>query len=856
MKQRPSQTVQTVQRKTKLNKKNAIHLCILIGVYLIFVLALTRFKYAYGSELDWGGQHYAIPDYFRKLFYKTGDFFPSFAPNIGGGENIYNLSYYGLYSPIILFSYLLPFVKMSTYIQIVSVIGVIASVVIFYIWMKGKFTDNAAFALSIVFLFSAPLIFHSHRHIMFVNYMPFLLLGFIAIEGYFEGRKKSLVTFWAFMMILTSYFFAVSGLAAMAVYGVYRWLRITEKPTFKQFVKDGAGFAARLILAALMACVLILPTLSCMLSGRDKGTSDISLTSFIPGVNLKFLLYYHYSMGLCLFTVMSIVSAFFSKLRCRRFLGITMAVIATCPIIVYLLNGTLYIDAKVLIPFLPLGMLLFGHTYFDIIRDKLRLKPLMILTTIVAIAGLLYFNTTKKIEIYVIADFIVLMSCLFAYKKWKKEYLINIGMSLCLVVSTVLVNFGDQLVPLSELEKDGGKDINALADYIAEQDDTVRTSNFVDEVNTVNMIYNADYYTNTIYSSLHNKSYNHFYFNEIYNENAYRNPALTTQSHNIISNMYFSNRYLITDDDSNALTGYSKIKESGSLSLFENKNVLPLGYATDNVMSLEEYKGLSYPYSVEALFNNIIVEGDREKTFSSDIERIKSIQFKESDRITRKGGKYTIDSDKVIKQQIALPETLTQDRLMFISFKVNNDIAGGKKDAWVKINGDKNKLTAPGWKYYNNNRTFEYVLTPRQGYSTDYLTVEFSAGKYEITNVRCYMVDRSELISDVDPLQIDKSKTGGDVIVGSIDVTNDGYFTMSIPYAEGFKAYVDGSEVEVEKTDTAFIGFKISKGEHEIKIVYTAPRLRLGIGLSGVGVVVFVIVLGVDLLKKRRANKQ
>ena len=53
----------------KLSKKNIIHLCVLTGIYLLFVLALTRFKYAYGSELDWGGQHYAIPDYFRKLFY-------------------------------------------------------------------------------------------------------------------------------------------------------------------------------------------------------------------------------------------------------------------------------------------------------------------------------------------------------------------------------------------------------------------------------------------------------------------------------------------------------------------------------------------------------------------------------------------------------------------------------------------------------------------------------------------------------------------------------------------------------------------------------------------------------------------
>ena len=36
----------------KLSKKNIIHLCVLTGIYLLFVLALTRFKYAYGSELS------------------------------------------------------------------------------------------------------------------------------------------------------------------------------------------------------------------------------------------------------------------------------------------------------------------------------------------------------------------------------------------------------------------------------------------------------------------------------------------------------------------------------------------------------------------------------------------------------------------------------------------------------------------------------------------------------------------------------------------------------------------------------------------------------------------------------------
>ena len=50
----------------------------------------------FGANMDWISQHSVIPDYFRKQFYETGNLFPEFAMNLGGGQNIYNYSYYGL----------------------------------------------------------------------------------------------------------------------------------------------------------------------------------------------------------------------------------------------------------------------------------------------------------------------------------------------------------------------------------------------------------------------------------------------------------------------------------------------------------------------------------------------------------------------------------------------------------------------------------------------------------------------------------------------------------------------------------------------------------------------------------------
>ena len=56
----------------------------------------------FGAKVDWSSQHSVFPEYFRQQFYRTGQFFPEFALNIGGGQNIYNFSYYGLFSPVVL----------------------------------------------------------------------------------------------------------------------------------------------------------------------------------------------------------------------------------------------------------------------------------------------------------------------------------------------------------------------------------------------------------------------------------------------------------------------------------------------------------------------------------------------------------------------------------------------------------------------------------------------------------------------------------------------------------------------------------------------------------------------------------
>lgn len=60
-------------------------------IYIFFCWWFVGRHGIFGAKVDWLSQHSVLPDYFRQQFYATGKIFPEFAPNLGGGQNIYHL---------------------------------------------------------------------------------------------------------------------------------------------------------------------------------------------------------------------------------------------------------------------------------------------------------------------------------------------------------------------------------------------------------------------------------------------------------------------------------------------------------------------------------------------------------------------------------------------------------------------------------------------------------------------------------------------------------------------------------------------------------------------------------------------
>ena len=264
-------------------------------------------------------------------------------------------------------------------------------------------------------------------------------------------------------------------------------------------------------------------------------------------------------------------------------------------------------------------------------------------------------------------------------------------------------------------------------------------------------------------------------------------------------------------------------------------------------MSLNEYKKLSYPYSTESLLNYTIVNDNN--ITSNYKTNIKEINYSEEKiPFVKRNNKYSFKLDKQMKYTIPL-ENNYQNKILMISFDMDYSQKCSLGDTYIIINGVKNTLTCKSWKYHNQNYTFDYVLSSNNINSLD---ITISKGQFVIKNIKAYEIDYNNLKNinkTHDNLNITSIKENQ--INGTINVTRDSYLNINIPYDKGFEIYIDNIKQDYELINTAFMGTKISKGIHEVKIIYNSPMLKQSKIISLIGVILFTITIVIDKIKKK-----
>lgn len=866
-------------RRKNFRKIRIIHIGILLFISLFIQLFPVERGMFFGSEGDWLTQHVAIADSLRQTILETGSFFPQYI-HLGGGSNIYDFAYYGLFRLDILVSCLFPNIEMKYFVGGYALIGVVVSTAVCYLWLchrtekifsnieereKFKIDDfgvdtvernkNEWKAFWGAFLFACSSCFYqAHHQIMFVNYMPFLLLALIGVDWIFKKKNHILLTIALFGIYMHSFYYSISCLTVILLYIVYNMTDEYDSIFSMHFWREEKGreivlsMAGAIFLSIGMAVFLLLPVGMDILSTvKDGGRSATQGIGFIS-LNMEGLLYSPYGCGMTILILYLFIYAL--KDIKMRWLSMGLLLIMVIPMIPFALNGFLYAQVKILIPFLPLLVLVASEELYKM-REMMEFPVIpAFLCFLVAV-----FSSWRAI---VLIDTVFLLMWIyicrfFAKKEIKKRgkrgrfkvfyfvffmpLLFSIGVNSS---DSYLKQLCDEMGISASKRSEGYVDANDkrqehfTKEELEREIDTYnyRLDTVANTLANINMLYSGKIHRTTMYSSITNNEYAKFYYDIMHNAIAINNRVALMQG-NSLFNWWMGVRYLIVEKGK-IPTGYKVLREKGNYLLVENKAVFPICYGITNQEEIEN-----------ALDSEKAKKNWRAKFKKESINSIFSEEELEN---------LLYPSGEREHYKIPLRKNLS-GKILMIQFLVKQE---GKEAVEISIQGVKNKLSGENAPYPNGNEKFTYLISV--GEDMDELEVWMSSGDYSISNMVVYTADEEEVKDRKIIIGKTVSGEGGEekrekkeneIYVGEIEMPEDGYFMTTFPYRDGYQVKVDGENRKAQKINMAFLGIPMEKGRHEVCIQFIAPGYRVGVGISIVAWGIF----GGDLIMRKKRRK-
>ncbi|MGL6202587.1 MAG: YfhO family protein [Lachnospiraceae bacterium] len=790
-------------------------LLILAGILIILTFCQTGI---FGSTCDWFTQHITLADTIRQTIYEQKTLFPSQLP-IGGGTNIYNFAYYGYLRPDILIGCALPFLSMQTVITAYMIIGYLVSVLLFYRLMRAlKIRIPYCFFGGIIFL-CAGCFFHLHRQIIFINYMPFLLGALLSCIRYHRTGRRALLIAMLFLIELHSFYFSISCILSVYVFLIYT---SGKGHDFHKLFRLTRDYCLVVLCSIFMAGILLLPAAAAIIncaSGKDAGTGSVN--PFHIQSDFTSLLYNPYGLGLTLVCLLLLILSLF--IRRYRLLGGFLLFSCLFGIVPYILNGFLYTRAKILIPLLPLVIILIMQV-LQFFWHQRRFPSVLALLSVFIVAGFQYNQEGVK---WIFLDVAVVLFLYLALVIRSRRIVFGFT-PVMIVCSSIIFCFSavlhcqDELISESDVEKTEFTE-DTLNSFYA--DSSYRFDSFLSPFQTCNNLMLPSAGRSTMYTSTTNQLYNSFYFDIIRNPIRINNRQALLSEANPFFLYLMGVRYLETTEDKLPL-GYQIQQQGDHTVLAENENALPICYGSTTLISEAFFDQLSFPDTLEALTAASIVPDSGSHIFTS--------HFKEL--YPKEGADYDIEQHSETEYTI-IPSEPIEDQILVLTFDVERI---GSNAVTIDINNIRNKLAGSGAPYPNHNNTFTYILSSAE--AMDKFEVKTN-GRFEISNLHLYTLDSAyfglDTIYSFESEETEKSE----VLNGNLTLPEDGYLITSYPMQEGYTAIVDGSHVDVETVNKAFVGIPLKAGTHSIRILYRPPLRTVGALFSLLGLGTYLIII-------------
>lgn len=488
----------------------------------------------------------------------------------------------------------------------------------------------------------------------------------------------------------------------------------------------------------------------------------------------------------------------------------------------------------------------------DMRDQKYSLKPLVYSIPIIILLALLSFDFPLAYILGFAFDLVIMLVFIYIYYKNSNAFFLYLPPIIIAGIVCIVANFQDDLLDkkyFKELYADDKWDV--IQEVLDNDDSFYRSNDLVETKSTNNMIYHPNFNQTGCYSSAFNRHYVHLCNYDLNLANPTVNDISLTNTNDIFFQTLMGVKYILTTYK--APVGYELVKTQANYNVYKNENVYSLGFATNNLMGLDEFKMLSPEDKQLALLKYIVVDKDLPNVYSSPLQPVnlaidmKSLFDKDTD------GFYHVNQKKENKKLVLETDTTLNDDIYVVNTKIKQR---ERKRATIRINGIQNSLSGRNNAYPNNNFNFKFVVSDAHPCNKlnltivegDYRLSDFSSSKVSYDTVK-EMGQSLDMMTDIE-IESDN------IIKGSINVKSDGYFTATIPYDKGFTIYVDGKKQDYQLTDNSFIGFEISAGKHDIVFEYTAPLAKEGRIVSLIGLLILIFIIYTDFFRKNDLNMQ
>ena len=326
-----------------------------------------------------------------------------------------------------------------------------------------------------------------------------------------------------------------------------------------------------------------------------------------------------------------------------------------------------------------------------------------------------------------------------------------------------------------------------------------------------------------------------------------------------------------SDSDSEIPYGYEKVKEvlrdDVYYTICENQNVLPLGYCYDKVLSWENMEKLDTAQRQEAMLQAAIVENEtvQDQNYMMDTSELTiSGQKVPIQRIECSDG-VTFDGKEIKVKKKNAEMTIWFDGLDDSETYINLESLSMKNASkvWFYFDADEGSYDISYYYHgdYNTYATGQEDYLFNLGYAEKgktYCTIRFGK-KCTMTvddiSVYCQPMEKlTEYVQQRKAASLENVTEEMNSVSGTIDTEKDQLLVLSIPYQNGWSAYVDREKVPIRKVNIMYIGLDLKAGTHTVELHYEMPGIRISIVISVVSFGIFVAALMIRR-KKRHEEK-